>query len=103
MTPTPSIVLPRTEQTLDIARRLIWFETPEQALDHPIRFLAYAFRYGRASDIAQLRNYLSDADFRYALRHAPPGIIDARSWAYWHLMFDLEPEPLPQRRLPSAE
>ena len=94
--------LPHNEQMLDLARRLIWFEAPEQALGHPIRFLAYAFRYGRTSDIAQLRSYLSDEEFRYALRNAPPGIIDARSWAYWHLMFDLDPAPLPQRRLPTA-
>ncbi len=96
------IKLPHTEQNLDLARRLVWFEAPEQALNHPIRFLAYAFRYGRASDMAQLRSYLSDEDFRYALRNAPPGIIDPRSWEYWHLMFDLDPEPMPQRRLPTA-
>jgi len=31
-----------------------------------------------------IRQYADDADFREALDKAPPGIIDARSWAYWN-------------------
>jgi hypothetical protein len=47
-----------------------------------------------------LRRYLSDDDLREALRNAPPGIIDARSWAYWHLMLDVDPAPpIPVRNL----
>lgn len=89
------IHLPINPQTLELAQRLVWFEPPEQALAEPVRFLAYAFRFGRAADMVLLRSYLSDEQ----LRNAPPGIIDPRSWAYWHLMLDLEPAPMPQRSL----
>lgn len=92
--------LPVNAETTALARRLIWFEPAEQALAEPVRFLAYAFAAARAADVAILRRYVDTESLRYALQHAPPGIIDARSWAYWHLMLDLGPAPqLPQRRL----
>lgn len=91
--------LPVDDRTRKLAERLVWFEPPEQALAAPVRFLAYAFRYARAVDMQVLKSYLSDDQLRFALQHAPPGIIDPRSWAYWHLMLDLEPSPLPQRKI----
>jgi hypothetical protein len=39
--------IPITPLTLDIARRIIWFEPPDQALADPIRFLTYAMTYAR--------------------------------------------------------
>jgi hypothetical protein len=28
---------------------------------------------------------VSERDFEEVLEHAPPGVFDARSWAYWNL------------------
>jgi hypothetical protein len=79
---------------------VIWFEQLEQALADPVRFLAYAMTYGTHEDMRTLRRHLGDDDLREALMHAPPGIFDARSWSYWHLMLDRwPPPPLPERRL----
>lgn len=58
-------------QTLELARRVIWFEAPEQALADPIRFLAYAMSYARHEDMRVIRQFVSDDDFRDALDHAP--------------------------------
>jgi hypothetical protein len=43
--------IPLTPLTLDLARRIIWFEPPEQALSEPIRFMAYAMTYARHEDM----------------------------------------------------
>jgi len=84
---------------LDLARRIIWFEPPEQALADPIRFLAYAMTYAQPEDMREIRRHVSDDDFREALDRAPPGIIDPRSWAYWNSkMGRYPPPPLPVRR-----
>ncbi|MCB1600161.1 MAG: hypothetical protein R3F18_20345 [Lysobacterales bacterium] len=91
--------IPLNEHTAKLSQKLVWFEPPGLALANPIRFLAYAFRYARFEEMSQLREYLSDDELRQALRQAPPGIIDPRSWAYWHLMLDLAPQPLPERDL----
>jgi hypothetical protein len=91
--------IPPTPRTLDVARRIIWFEPPEQALADPIRFMAYAMTYARHEDMQVIRQYACDDDFRAALDQAPPGIIDARSWAYWNSKIGRYPAPpLPVRR-----
>jgi hypothetical protein len=91
--------IPVTPLTLDIARRIIWFEPPDHALADPIRFMTYAMTYARHEDMRVIRRYVSDDDMRDALDHAPPGIIDPRSWAYWNSkMGRYPPPPLPVRR-----
>ena len=94
--------IPLTEATQRIAKRLVWFEPAELALKEPVRFLAYAFAHARDCDMHVLRALLSDTQLRFALKNAPPGIIDAKSWAYWHLMLDMGDAPsLPTRHLPA--
>jgi hypothetical protein len=91
--------IPLTSLTLDIARRIVWFEPPDQALSEPVRFMAYAMTYARHEDMSVIRRYVCDDDFREALDQAPPGIIDARSWAYWNSKMGRYPAPpLPVRR-----
>jgi hypothetical protein len=95
--------IPVTPATLEIARRVMWFEPPEKALAHPARFLAYAMTYARHEDMRVIRRYLSDDDLREALDGAPPGIIDPRSWAYWNSKMGRYPAPpLPQRTFEAA-
>jgi hypothetical protein len=94
--------LPCKPDLLAVARRVIWFEPPEQALADPVRFLAYLMTYGTASDIAVAKRYLDADDFREALEQAPPGVFDVRSWAYWNAMFDrYPPPPMPRRVIPD--
>jgi hypothetical protein len=94
--------LPHSHELLALAPRIIWFEPAEKALADPIRFLAYLMTYGRAEEIAVVRRYLDLDDFREALDHAPPGIIDKRSWAYWNTWVGRYPvPPMPQRVIPT--
>ncbi len=82
-----------------MARRIVWFEPPAQALKDPIRFMAYAMAAATYEDMKVLRRYVSDVEFREALDKAPPGIIDPRSWAYWNSRMGRYPTPpVPKRR-----
>ena len=93
--------LPLTPEFQALARRIIWFDEPDVALADPVRFMAYAFAYATHQDMAALRRVLSDADLLEALDHAPPGIIDPRSWSFWNAKLGRSPAPpLPRRRLP---
>jgi len=95
--------IPITPLTLEVARRIIWFEPPETALARPARFMAYAMTYARHEDMRVIRGYVSDDDFREALDLAPPGIIDPRSWAYWNSKLGRYPAPpMPVRRIMGA-
>ena len=95
--------IPLTPLTLEVARRVIWFEPPAQALAEPIRFMAYAMTYACHEDMQVIRRYVCDDDIREALDQAPPGIIDARSWAYWNSKMGRYPAPpLPVRQFVAA-
>jgi hypothetical protein len=92
-------LIPFTIETEALSRRIVWFEEPTRALRDTSRFMAYAFTYAVHDDMQVIRSHLTDDDMRHALKHAPPGIIDPRSWTYWHLVLDLyPPPPLPQRQ-----
>jgi hypothetical protein len=94
--------IPLTPETAALARRLIWFEEPAEALADPVRFIAYALESATDEDMQALREHanITDAEVLEALDAAPPGIIRPRSWAYWNAkMGRYPPPPLPQRRL----
>jgi hypothetical protein len=84
-TPTPEL--------LDLARRTVWFKSPEIALLKANHFVAYVLTYGTSEDCRILNKYLTREELVQLLRDAPPGIFDARSWSYWHVMTDQYPAP----------
>jgi len=84
------------------AERIFWFESAEEALRYPKRFLAYLMTYGTLEDILAAKKDFSDHDFAAVLRDPPPGIFDRRSWAYWNSVYGFEPvPPLPKRMFPD--
>ena len=87
-------------ELLRVAKRMVWFKTPEEALAEPALFLSYAMTYGTIDDLRVVRAHYTDDQLRRALRSGLPGIFDGRSWAYWHARLGMEPVPdLPVRRL----
>jgi hypothetical protein len=92
--------IPLTAETEPVVRRVVWFESPEEALADPVRFMAYAMARATHEDMKVIRHYIDDAGFLEALDKAPPGIIDRRSWAYWNSKLGRYPAPpLPVRQL----
>ena len=90
--------LSNVPELAEIARRIIWFESPREALADTARFLAYAMRYARFEDMKTIRRYIDDDAFRSALDVIPPGIVDGRSWSYWNAMLGRYPAPpMPER------
>lgn len=92
--------LPMNDVFLNVAKRVIWFESPEQSLRDTKRFIAYAMSHATFDDMQLIRQYVNDEELRAVLADAPPGIIDARSWAYWHaILGQYPPPPMPTRKL----
>jgi hypothetical protein len=85
-----------------VARRVIWFESPEEALCYPKRFLTYLMTYGTLEEILVAKKYFTDADFEATLDDPAPGIFDIRSWHYWNGVYGRHPvPPLPRRIIPD--
>lgn len=86
----------------DVAKRVMWFENADEALQYPKRFLAYLMTFGTLEEILIARKYFSDPDFEAVLADPPPGIFDPRSWTYWNVVYHRHPiPPLPRRVIPA--
>jgi hypothetical protein len=85
-----------------IARRVCWWEPVPSTIENTPVFLCRIMALATWDDICvALDRYGRDA-FREALRNAPPGLFDRRSWHYWHHRLELLPvPPLPQRAIPA--
>ncbi len=91
--------LPATSELMSVAERVVWFRPPLEALADPVHFLAHVMTYGTVEDLRALEGLVGEREFRETLEHAPPGIFDARSWAYWNLKCGRVPAPpLPGRQ-----
>jgi hypothetical protein len=73
-------------ELIEVAKRINWFDDPESLLNNPSRFLCYFMQYCQAKDFTIGKKRCSQQQFREALATAPPGIIDARSRAYWEIV-----------------
>jgi len=83
-----------------IAQKLVWWKSETDALEDPIRFVSQVMTLGTWKDVELVRATLGDEVFLAALQNPPPGVFDARSWNYWHLVFGISPIPdLPVRAL----
>ena len=96
---TPGSTTPN--DLLAVAKRVIWFKTPEDALLDTKLFLAHLMTYGNLNDIRVTLKYFSEEDFAAVLTDPPPGVFDIRSWTYWNVRYHHEPvPPLPKRKIP---
>ncbi len=77
--------LPATPDLLKVARRVVWFKEPEEALAEPVHFLAHVMTYGTIEDLKALQGIAGIEEFREVLENPPAGVFDERSWAYWNL------------------
>ena len=82
-----------------VARRLVWWKEPADALRHPRHFVAQAMTFGTWQDVQITRAALGFDLFRRVLEDPPSGVFDEASWTYWHNVLGVRPvPPLPRRR-----
>jgi len=82
----------------EVARRLIWWQTPEQSVADPVRLVAQVMALGTWDDIQTVRKLMGSQVFSEVLEQAPAGIFNDRRWNYWHIKLDRLPvPPLPKR------
>jgi hypothetical protein len=85
----------------ELATRYVWWLSPDQTLARPNLLLCQLMQLGTAEDVCAARDLLGDDAFRAALGAAPPGVLDARSWNFWHrVLLGRPPPPMPMRPLP---
>jgi len=86
------------ERLVSIARRVCWWRSADATLENTPLFLCQVMEFGTWADICFVLDHHGKVVFREALRSAPPGLFDNRSWHYWHHRLHLLPVPPPPRR-----
>ena len=81
-----------------IARRVKWWEPAEETLSDQDDFLCRVMNLGTSNDVEYVEGIYGEEAFRRALGHCRPGVMDRRSWNYWHLRLGTGSiPPMPQR------
>jgi hypothetical protein len=86
-----------------LARRYVWWLPPEEVTRDPDRLIRQILSLGLPEDYLFVEQHFGRPRIIAALRSAPPGSIDPRSWTFWHRQFHLPVPPLPKRRIPGVE
>ncbi len=90
-----------TPELRRIASRVVWWETPDRVLAREDDFLCRVMALGDLADANYVAETYGTDRLRHALNTASPGVIDARSWHYWHHRLGLGTAgPVPFRQLP---
>ncbi|MBN8728486.1 MAG: hypothetical protein J0H15_12395 [Xanthomonadales bacterium] len=84
-----------------LARKYIWWKSPDEALASPDRIIAQVMDIGDYDDVQRLVHAIGDDALAQVLSNAEPGEFSPRSWVYWHCRLGLAPPdrvpPLPRR------
>ncbi len=85
-----------------LARKYIWWKSPEEAITLPRRIIVQVMNCGDYDDVQALTDAIGEAALREALFSAEPGEFNLRSWHYWHCRLTAidvgQVPPMPQRR-----
>jgi hypothetical protein len=85
-----------------LARKYVWWKTPDEAVSMPLRVIAQVMNIGDYADVQALAAEVGDDVLREVLSRAEAGQFNERSWSYWHYRLGLASvdhvPPLPTRR-----
>lgn len=86
-----------------LARKYVWWKTPDEAARSPRRVIAQVMNVGDYADLQAMAVQLGDAVLVEVLARAEAGEFNPRSWAYWHYRLGLaslgEVPAMPLRRV----
>lgn len=94
--------VPYPAELLRIARKVVWYDEPEETLRDPKTFLAHLMVYGSPEDVKAVERYIPGEEFRKVLEDAPAGVFSGEAWTRWHERFGMNVPPLPRRRFPDG-
>ena len=97
-----TLTAPYPEELLRVAKKVVWYDRPEQTLGDLRTFLAHLMVYGSPADVAIAERYVPEDEFRRVLEGAPAGVFTEAAWRRWHERFGMPVPALPRRRFPDG-
>ena len=73
-----TLTVPYPADLLRIARKVVWYDQPEQTLADLDTYLAHLMVYGSSADVAVTGQYVPTEEFRMVLENAPADCLHKR-------------------------
>lgn len=73
---------------IGLARRNVWWLSPEEAWEYPQRVIARIMDMGTFEDIHELVGIVGEDALRQTLKEAEAGQFRPRSWSYWQYLLN---------------
>ncbi|MDH2909882.1 MAG: hypothetical protein PXZ07_07215 [Candidatus Eremiobacteraeota bacterium] len=92
------------ESLAELARKYLWWRSPEAAMRSPNRVIAQVLEMGDFDDVQRAIETFGERALIDVVECAEPGWLSPKSWAYWHYRlrltpYDRTPPPAPRRVL----
>lgn len=97
-----TLATPYPVELLRVAKKVVWYDSPEETLADLPNFLAHVMIYGSTADVETVEQFVPAGEFRKVLQSAPAGIFTEEAWRRWHEGFGMPVPPLPRRRFPDG-
>jgi hypothetical protein len=97
-----TLARPYPAELIRVARKVVWYDSPEETLADLPAFLAQVMVYGSSADVTQVEQFVPAEEFRRVLENAPAGVFPQDIWRQWHERFGIPVPPLPRRRFPDG-
>lgn len=97
-----TLTSPYPVELLRVARKVVWYDSPERTLADLPTFLTHLMVYGSPSDVAVVERYVPAEEFRQVLENASAGVYTQEAWERWHERLGMPVPPLPRRRFPDG-
>ena len=69
------LTAPYPAELLRVAKKVVWYDRPEEALADLPTFLAQVMVYGSARDVETVERFVPAEEFRQVLQSAPAGVF----------------------------
>jgi hypothetical protein len=96
------LTAPYPTELVRVARKVVWYDSPEDTLADLSTFLTHLMVYGSPMDVTVVERYVPLQEFRSVLENAPAGVFTKEVWRRWHEKFGMPVPPLPRRRFPDG-
>jgi hypothetical protein len=97
-----TLTAPYSAELIRVARKVVWYDSPEKTLADLRTFLTYLMIYGSSTDVKVVEQYVPSEEFRRVLDNPLAGVFTEDAWKRWHERFGMPLPPLPRRRFPDG-
>jgi hypothetical protein len=97
-----TLTAPYPAELIRVAKKVVWYDRPEDTLADLPTFLAHLMVYGSQTDVTVVEQYVPMDEFRRVLENAPAGVFTKDVWERWHERLGMAVPPLPRRRFPDG-